>query len=1183
MITSVTNGSVCSPGGVVNLAATGNGTINWYDALTGGTLLNTGNTYSPNVSATTTYYVEAQVVAPAPQTLAMPAQSNTFPGNVRGYWFTAPVDFVMTGLFVPTTASSGNQQVAVVKFNGNTPPPVFSATTNAFTTLFLTRNNVSSGSIAVNIPVQAGEVIGILGNRADLNSYAPGDYNTTIAGFPIQLQRLGMQFPLSTTNPQNIWREFGAGTSISRIEFSYASVACNSTPRVPVTATVHPLPVGSATAQTICSAGTTSVALSSTTPVAGTTYAYTAAIQTTPTGGTITGQGSGTANPIAQTLTNTGTTFGVIRYTVTPIYSNGGQACAGASFTVDVTVDPTNTITLTSVPTLPAVIINPDYEILYKSGSTTVRSPLFANGNFTGAPTGINMPGPLVTFSDNTTGSSFDMAGWSWSTIMGVTNVNSQFGAGRNMIALMNGVGFAGPATEQVMTQTLNENLQQNVTYTLTADFGWRNDNGIASVPPVLRLYAGATLLTPVTSISPALVKGSFVTYTRTYNINNIAISGPLRIETGLGANVNAQQLNIDHVTLTRNSNAVQTVCVNTPISPITYNTTGATGASFAGLPLGVNGTWAANVITISGAPTSTGTFNYTVNLTGGCGALPTTGTIVVNTAPTAVATPASQTQCSANTITPIVLSGSAVAGTVYDWTRDNLGTVTGIAASGTGFISGSLTNITNAPVTVTFTITPSANGCAGTQVTATVVVNPRPTGSASPQTICSAGTTSVALSSTTPASGTTYAYTAAIQTTPTGGTITGQGSGTVNPIAQTLTNTGSTFGVIRYTVTPTFTNAGVSCAGAPFIVDVTVNSILTLTTTTMATCVGGNIGSIDLTVSGGTPLYGYLWSNSSTTQDISGLGVGTYTVTVTDMNNCTATTSASITTLPLPCGWSAEPNGVGCNAGNSVAYNFTTQRFTVTSTNCYYPNSFTNDALAFAQYDLCGNGSITAQVTSITPLGQGWAGVTMRENNAAGAKKAQLMTNLSNFSRREFRTTTGGQAYPQQFPSQNRYWLRITRTGNQFVMYISPNGTTWYPAGAQNISMNNCIEVGLVVTNYTANSTVTATFANVSVTGAGLMRPTLVSGEDQFAAADFSIMPNPSNGWIEVDLRSYGERKVQMDMYNLQGKLLRSTTVETNRRKEEIDLSVFANGMYLLRVRAEGLPDVTKRVVKID
>ncbi|MBL0119841.1 MAG: hypothetical protein IPP89_12870 [Saprospiraceae bacterium] len=53
-----------------------------------------------------------------------------------------------------------------------------------------------------------------------------------------------------------------------------------------------------------------------------------------------------------------------------------------------------------------------------------------------------------------------------------------------------------------------------------------------------------------------------------------------------------------------------------------------------------------------------------------------------------------------------------AVTGTAYAWTRDNTASVTGIAASGSGDITGSPANTTNAPVTVTFTITPTANGC---------------------------------------------------------------------------------------------------------------------------------------------------------------------------------------------------------------------------------------------------------------------------------------------------------------------------------------------------------------------------------------------------------------------------------------------------------------------------------------
>ncbi|MGX7668993.1 hypothetical protein ACWPKD_15230, partial [Flavobacterium pedocola] len=75
-----------------------------------------------------------------------------------------------------------------------------------------------------------------------------------------------------------------------------------------------------------------------------------------------------------------------------------------------------------------------------------------------------------------------------------------------------------------------------------------------------------------------------------------------------------------------------QTVCQNTAIANITYSVTNATGATVAGLPAGVTGSYAAGVFTISGTPTVAGAFNYTVTTTGGCAPAATaTGTINVN------------------------------------------------------------------------------------------------------------------------------------------------------------------------------------------------------------------------------------------------------------------------------------------------------------------------------------------------------------------------------------------------------------------------------------------------------------------------------------------------------------------------------------------------------------------------
>lgn len=149
--------------------------------------------------------------------MQLPAQNTVFSGSVRGYWFTAPSCFSISGIEVPTDASTGLQNIAIVRLDS--APPLYSTVTNNFTVLYLTQNDTASGIIPLNIPVQIGDVIGILGNRADANSYANSPYTTAIGSFTVDIARLGMQFNLSTTSPQDLWTELGG--SISRVFMYY--------------------------------------------------------------------------------------------------------------------------------------------------------------------------------------------------------------------------------------------------------------------------------------------------------------------------------------------------------------------------------------------------------------------------------------------------------------------------------------------------------------------------------------------------------------------------------------------------------------------------------------------------------------------------------------------------------------------------------------------------------------------------------------------------------------------------------------------------------------------------------------------------------------------------------------------------------------------------------------------------
>lgn len=107
-----------------------------------------------------------------------------------------------------------------------------------------------------------------------------------------------------------------------------------------------------------------------------------------------------------------------------------------------------------------------------------------------------------------------------------------------------------------------------------------------------------------------------------------------------------------------------------------------------------------------------------------------------------------------------------------------------------------------------------------------------------------------------------------------------------------------------------------------------TVNQPLPLNVSYVKTdksCGGGALdGAIDVTVSGGASPYTYVWSDGSTTQDLTNIDIGTYSLTVTDANSCQDSITVTIEE-PFVLNHSAIVTDINCNGGDDGAINVTT------------------------------------------------------------------------------------------------------------------------------------------------------------------------------------------------------------------------------------------------------------------
>lgn len=188
--------------------------------------------------------------------------------------------------------------------------------------------------------------------------------------------------------------------------------------------------------------------------------------------------------------------------------------------------------------------------------------------------------------------------------------------------------------------------------------------------------------------------------------------------------------------------------------------------------------------------------------------------------------------------------------------------------------------------------------------------------------------------------------------------------------------------------------------------------------------------GAIDITVSGGSGPYTYLWSNNATTEDIANVAAGNYLVTVTDANGCSVFDTYTVNNIGGPAIDSVATTNPNCGASDGTI------------------SIFANGA---TQYSIDNGASFQAGST-FSNLGSGSYNIVIEDGSGCQAATTVNLGNTAGLVIDTINTTEPG-------CGQADGSITIVASGGTAPLQYSIDGGTTFQAGGT--------FTGLVVDNY--------------------------------------------------------------------------------------------------------------------
>ena len=718
--------------------------------------------------------------------------------------------------------------------------------------------------------------------------------------------------------------------------------------------------------------------------------------------------GTGNIDVIATNTTNAPISSTIV---VTPSFENGGNTNVGDPITFEITVNPTGQVNF-----IGNQIVSNGFETLFVEFST-----ININGtttydwlnDLTSIGLAASGTGNIPAFSSVNSGTS---------PITAMVNVTPTFENG--------GVNCEGPAIpfEITVNPTAQVNPTNdfivsngdniNIPFTTinsggTTTYNWSNSDSTIG----LTATGFGDIDFTVVNNGTAPVTATVVV-TPTFENGGNSNSGPIETFT-ITINPTAQIDPIDSLVF----------CNEDVINPIEFNTQNIGGTTTytwtndnTSIGLAASGTGTISEFTVLNSLDVAQTANIVVTPTFDNGGVSNTGssesfTITVN--PTAqVELISDLVYCNEDISDEIVFDTINSDGvSSYSWTNDN--TDIGLAAGGNGNIPSFTTlNTSSASVVSNITVTPSYtnNGvtCDGPSEIFTITVNPTAqVEEISNQILCNGETTEIISFDTINTDGvSSYSWTN--DNTDIG--LASSGNGDI--LAFTVSNPFNNVIVSNITVTPTYTNNGISCSGPSKSFTISVNPTAQVDTVIdQVLCNGETTESIVFTTinSGGDTVYNWTNDNTSIGLPISGGtgDIGSFVVT----NDTSESQTATFVVTPV---FTSE--GVSCEGPTetfTIIINPTAQVNTIDDQDLC-EGEFTNP-IEFTTIN--NDGTTTFEWTNTNPL------IGLAESGVGNIPSFEVLNNVAN-SQNAIITVT---------PTYTNNGVECTGPSKEFILTVNP------------------------------------------------------------------------------------------------------------------------------------------------